>query len=32
MNSLNLNKKKVKLICDQEWTLGSDINAWNVWW
>jgi len=23
---------KVKLICNQQWTLGSDINAWKVWW
>jgi hypothetical protein len=25
-------QRKVKQICDQQWTLGSDINAWNVWW
>lgn len=25
-------QRKVKLICDQQWTLRSDINAWNVWW
>lgn len=25
-------QRKVKLVRDQQRTLGSRINAWNVWW
>jgi hypothetical protein len=33
MNEFTESKeRKVKLICDQQFTLWGDINAWNVWW